>query len=110
VLSAVSNDLPALLLDEKLSVAARQRLEDWLRECKTGDKRAPACRQTGTIGNKTGTGDNGAPGDIAILRPPNRAPLLIVVYTVGSTAPKEKINGAFAAIVSFKNFWLRLRR
>jgi beta-lactamase class A len=36
------NDLQALLLDEKLSVAARQRLEAWLRECKTGDKRLRA--------------------------------------------------------------------
>jgi len=96
------NDLQALLLDEKLSVSARQRLETWLRECKTGDKRLRAgLPSTWNIGDKTGTGDNGAAGDVAIARPPNRAPLLIVAYTVGSTATKEKINGAFAAIGSF---------
>jgi beta-lactamase class A len=101
------NDLQALLLDEKLSVAARQRLEAWLRECKTGDKRLRAgLPSIWNIGDKTGTGDNGAAGDVAIARPPNRAPILIVAYTIGSTAPNEKINEAFAAIGSFiaKNF------
>lgn len=101
------NDLQTLLLDEKLSVSARQRLETWLLECKTGDKRLRAgLPSTWNIGDKTGTGDNSAAGDVAIARPPNRAPLLIVAYTVGSTATKEKINGAFAAIGSFiaKNF------
>jgi beta-lactamase class A len=96
------NDLQALLLDEKLSGSARQRLETWLHECKTGDKRLRAgLPSTWNIGDKTGTGDNGAAGDVAIARPPNRAPLLIVAYTAGSTATKEKINGAFAAIGSF---------
>jgi beta-lactamase class A len=50
------------------------------------------------VGDKTGTGKNGARGDIAIVRPPNRAPILVAVYTVESAAPSEEINEAFATI------------
>jgi beta-lactamase class A len=92
-------DMQGLLLGQKLSAAARQQLEAWLDANTTGDKRLraglpPACQ----VGDKTGTGENGATGDIAIVRPPNRAPILVVVYTVESAASSEKINSAFEAI------------
>jgi beta-lactamase class A len=97
--AAMLNDLKSLLLDEKLSAAGRQRLEGWLVKNTTGDKRLRAgLPSTWQIGDKTGTGENGARGDLAIARPPNREPILIVVYTVGSPAPSDKINEAFAAI------------
>jgi beta-lactamase class A len=93
------NDLKSVLLDETLSVAGRQRLEGWLVKNTTGDKRLRAgLPSTWQIGDKTGSGENAARGDLAIARPPNRAPILIVVYTVESPAPDEKINAAFAAI------------
>ena len=38
------------------------------------------------VGDKTGRGANGATNDIAILRPPSRRPILVAVYSVGSTA------------------------
>jgi beta-lactamase class A len=47
------------------------------------------------VGGKTGTGENGAAGDIAIVRPPNRAPILVAVYLVGSTRPWPDLNAAF---------------
>jgi len=88
-----------VLLDEKLSVAGRQRLEGWLVKNTTGDKRLRAgLPSIWQIGDKTGTGENAARGDLAIARPANRAPILIVVYTVESPAPDDKINAAFAAI------------
>lgn len=97
--ASMLNDLKSLLLDEKLSAAGRQRLEGWLVKNTTGDKRLRAgLPSTWQIGDKTGTGENGARGDVAIARPPDREPILIVVYTVESPAPSEKINEAFAAI------------
>jgi len=97
--AAMLNDLKSVLLDEKLSVAGRQRLEGWLVKNTTGDKRLRAGLPSAwQIGDKTGTGENAARGDLAIARPPNRAPILIVVYTVESPAPDDKINAAFAAI------------
>ena len=38
------------------------------------------------IGDKTGRGANGATNDIAIMRPPDRAPVLLAIYSAGSTA------------------------
>jgi beta-lactamase class A len=96
---AMLNDLKSLLLGETLSGAGRQRLEGWLVKNTTGDKRLRAgLPSTWQTGDKTGTGENGARGDVAIARPPNREPILIVVYTVESNAPDDKINAAFAQI------------
>jgi beta-lactamase class A len=97
--AAMLGDLKSVLLDEKLSVAGRQRLEGWLVKNTTGDKRLRAgLPSTWQIGDKTGTGQNAARGDLAIARPPNRAPILIVVYTVESPTPDDQINATFAAI------------
>jgi beta-lactamase class A len=97
--AAMLNDLRSVLLDERLSAAGRQTLEGWLVKNTTGDKRLRAgLPSTWQIGDKTGTGENGARGDLAIARPPNQGPILIVVYTVESPAPDDKINEAFAAI------------
>ena len=47
------------------------------------------------IGDKTGRGANGATNDIAIIRPPDCAPVLLAIYSVGSTAT---VNDRAAAI------------
>jgi len=97
--AAMLNNFKSLLLGNTLSDASRLQLEAWLIKNTTGAKRLRAGLPSNwQIGDKTGTGENGAAGDIAIVRPPNRAPILIVVYTVESAAPSEKINEAFAAI------------
>jgi beta-lactamase class A len=97
--AAMLNDLKSVLLEQKLSAAGKQTLEGWLIKNTTGDKRLRAgLPSTWQIGDKTGTGENAAWGDLVIARPPNRAPILIVVYTVGSPAPDDKISAAFAAI------------
>jgi beta-lactamase class A len=96
---AMLNNLKSLVLGEQLSAVGRQRLEGWLVKNTTGDKRLrTGLPSTWQVGDKTGTGDNGARGDLAIARPPGREPILIVVYTVESDAPDDKINAAFAAI------------
>jgi beta-lactamase class A len=96
---AMLNNLKSLLLGNTLSDASRRQLEDWLTKNTTGAKRLRAgLLSTWQIGDKTGTGENGATGDIAIVRPPNRSPILVVVYTVESAAPTEQVNEAFAAI------------
>lgn len=97
--ASMLNDLKSLVLGETLSAAGRQKLEGWLVKNTTGDKRLRAgLPSTWQIGDKTGTGKNGARGDVAIVRPPNREPILIVVYTVESPAPDDNINEAFADI------------
>jgi beta-lactamase class A len=88
-----------LLLADNLSAASRQQLEAWLAANTTGNKRIRAGLPKGwRAGDKTGTGENGSTGDIAIVRPPNRAPILAVVYTQGSTVGPDKLNAVFAAV------------
>jgi beta-lactamase class A len=42
-----------------------------------------------SVGDKTGRGANGATNDIAILRSPGRAPIVIAVYSIGSKASSD---------------------
>jgi beta-lactamase class A len=66
--ASMLTDLKTLLLGDTLSAASRQQLEVWLVKNTTGDKRLRAgLPATWQVGDKTGTGENGARGDIAIV-------------------------------------------
>jgi beta-lactamase class A len=78
---AMLDDLKRLTLGDALSKASREKLVRWLANCHTAATRIPAGLPKGwKSGNKTGTGDNGATNDVAILWPPGRAPILMAVY------------------------------
>ncbi len=71
-----------------LSPASRDLLERFFIANTTGSNRLRAGAPHGwRIGDKTGTGDNGATNDIAIMWPPNRSPIFVAVYYSGSSAP-----------------------
>jgi len=97
--SAMVKTLSALLLSDALTPASRQRLEGWMVACTTGQKRLRAGLPAAWIaGDKTGTGERGTVNDVAILRPPHRAPLLVAAYYTGSTAPFEDRNAVLAEV------------
>ena len=50
------------------------------------------------VGDKTRRGSNGATNDIAIMRPPGRAPILLATYSVGSTATPNDRTAAVAEV------------
>jgi beta-lactamase class A len=52
--------------------------------------------KTWRVGDKTGRGANGATNDIAITRPPDRAPILLAIYFVGSSASANDRAAAIA--------------
>lgn len=85
-------DMRELLLGERLSQASREQLIAWLMANKTGDARLRAGLQGWRVGDKTGTGDNGTANDVAIVWPPQRAPLLVTVYLTRATraTPAER--------------------
>ncbi|MGI8435945.1 MAG: class A beta-lactamase [Chthoniobacterales bacterium] len=88
---AMLEDMRRLLLGEALSAPSREQLETWLRGNTTGAGKIRAgVPGDWVVGDKTGSGANGATNDIAILRPPGGAPILLAVYFVGSKAPPEK--------------------
>lgn len=75
-------DLRAYVLGDVLSDDDRTLLTDWLRTNKTGDTTIRAGVPAGwTVGDKTGTGGYGTRNDIAVLWPPHRSPIVLVVMS-----------------------------
>jgi len=97
--AAMVATLKALLLGGTLSPASRQRLEGWMAACTTGRNRLRAGLPAAwAVGDKTGSGNHGTVNDVAILRPPGRAPLLVATYYTGSTAPWDDRNAVLAEV------------
>jgi beta-lactamase class A len=97
--NAMLKDMQALLLGNALSDASRGQLMQWLIGNKTGDTRLRAGLPSGwKVGDKTGTGERGSTNDVAIVRPPNRKPILVTVYLTQTAASAEKRNAAVAAV------------
>ncbi|KAA0699893.1 class A beta-lactamase [Neorhizobium sp. P12A] len=88
-----------LTLGDTLSEASRNHLIDWMVADKVGDARLRAgVPKDWKIGDKTGTGNNGALGDIAVIWPPDRGPFIVAVYIAEATAPMKDLNDVFAAV------------
>src|SRR5665213_1382364 len=93
--AAMLADMRTILLGDVLSAASRQLLASWLIANTTGGERLRASvPATWRIGDKTGTGLNGATGDIAIMWPPNRKPIIVTTYIVESSASLSDRNAA----------------
>jgi beta-lactamase class A len=97
--AAISSDMQRLLLGDALSEASRRKLDDWLQRNETGGSMIRAgVPKTWSVGDKTGRGANGATNDIAIMRPPGRAPILLAIYSVGSTGTANDRAAAIAEV------------
>ena len=97
--AAMAGSLQALLLGSALAPASRQRLEDWMKAATTGRQKLRAgLPATWGVGDKTGAGDRGTMNDLAILRPPGRAPLLVAAFLTGSRASWNAREAALAEI------------
>jgi len=94
---AICSDMQRLLLGDVLSEASRRQLENWLQRNETGGPMIRAgVPKNWIVGDKTGRGSNGATNDIAIMRPPDRAPILLAIYSAGSTATANDREAAIA--------------
>jgi len=97
--TAMVGNLRTLLLGDALSQSSRQLFESWLADNKTGGEMIRAgLPNDWKIGDKTGRGGDGATNDIAIIRPPDKSPILLAIYFVGSTASPEARLGAIADV------------
>jgi beta-lactamase class A len=97
--AALLADVRQLLVGDTLSSSSRQQLEAWLQGNETGAAMIRAgVSKTWIVGDKTGRGANGATNDIAILRPPDRAPIVLAIYSVGSSAPAPDRAAAIAEV------------
>jgi beta-lactamase class A len=92
---ALADDLQALTVGTALSAAARTQLVAWLDSCTTGPDKIRAAVPAGwAVGDKTGSGSYGTSNDLALLRPPGRAPIVVTVLstdlaTADAAAPPD---------------------
>jgi beta-lactamase class A len=97
--NAMVEDMNAILLGSMLSPASREMLVGWMVGAQTGQKRLRAGLPADwRVGDKTGSGDNASANTIAILYPPQRAPILAAVYYTLSNASEAERNGVHAEI------------
>lgn len=98
--NAMASTLQALVLGTKaLSAPSREQLTAWLIANKTGDTRLRAGFAKGwRIGDKTGTGARGTNNDVAVVWPPNKAPIVIAGYLTGATVSATEQNAIWASV------------
>lgn len=90
-------NMQRLLLGNALSESSRHQLEDWLLHNKTGTFMIRAgVPKTWNVGDKTGRCGNGATNDVAIICPPGRAPIVVAIYSIGSTASEDDRSATLA--------------
>jgi len=88
--AAMCADMQRVLLGKVLSESSQHQLEDWLQHNETGALMIRAgVPKTWTVGDKTGRCGNGATNDVAIIRPPGRAPVVFAIYSIGSTSSAD---------------------
>ncbi|MFN3891698.1 MAG: class A beta-lactamase [Beijerinckiaceae bacterium] len=96
---AFARTMRKLLLQDELNATSQQRLAQWLIDNKTGDERLRAgVPKDWRVGDKTGTGKHNTTNDVAILWPPDRAPLIVTVFYAEADAPLAKRNAVIADV------------
>ncbi len=91
-----------IVLGEVLSPASRDRLMNWLIANKTGDTRLRAgLAKDWRVGDKTGAGNHNATNDVAVIWPPNRAPLIVTAYYIDAEGSNDERNAVLADVGRF---------
>jgi beta-lactamase class A len=88
-----------LIFGEVLSLGSRRRLARWMVRSTTGRERLRAgFPAEWRVGDKTGTGPNGAHNDIAFALRPGRPPVLMACYVDGGDASGDVRNRIHAEV------------
>lgn len=96
--AAMEHDMSMLLLGNILSSASWQRLDEWLSKNETGAAMIRAgIPKDWTVGDKTGRGPTNT-NDIAIIRPPGRAPVLLTIYVEGPSTSASVRDAVIAEV------------
>ena len=96
---AMACTLRRVLTENVLTPGSRDRLLGWLVAAETGASRLRAGLPAGwRAGDKTGTGNHGACGDVAIFWSPTGTTWFVAAYLSGSSAPLAELNAAHADI------------
>nr|WP_235588529.1 class A beta-lactamase [Sporosarcina koreensis] len=83
---ALATSLQAFAVSDLLSDDKREMFTDWLKGNATGDKLIRAGAPKGwEVGDKSGAGAYGTRNDIAVVWPPDRAPIVIAILSKHNT-------------------------
>ena len=94
----LAKDLRAYLLGCALHPAQRELLTDWMQRNTTGDKLIRAGVPTDwKVADKTGSASYGTRNDIAVIWPPDRAPIVLTIMSTRSTADATYNDALLAA-------------
>ncbi|HYD88658.1 MAG TPA: class A beta-lactamase [Vitreimonas sp.] len=104
---AQANALNRLLVGDSLRRANRETLRSWMIASTTGRERIRAgLPDDWRVGDKTGTGMNGAHNDVAIAWAPKGDAVLIAVYQDGGNADAETRNGVHREVGALIADWV----
>jgi beta-lactamase class A len=96
---AMAETLQKLMLGETLTLTSKEQLKVWMFGNTTGDARLKSgFDKNWLIGDKTGTCQNGANNDVAIVFPRGLPPFTIAVFYSGSQAESEVKNAVIAEV------------
>jgi beta-lactamase class A len=96
---AMARSLRALVLDDVLSAASRERLQAWLRATTTGDKRLRAgLPHEWTVGDKTGTWSDATVNDCAVVWTPRGGPWVVTAFLCGLPSKRPMEEGTLAEV------------
>lgn len=96
---AMVGDLEALLIGAKLTPRSRAQLETWMRDDRVAGPLIRASLPEGWgIADKTGAGDHGSRGIVALIRTPDGKPWLTAIYLGDSNADLDGRNRAVRRI------------
>ena len=88
--AAMCANMQQLVLGNVLTKSSQHQLEDWLQQNETGAQLIRAgVPKTWIVGDKTGRCGNGATNDVAIIRPPGRAPIVVAIYSINSAGSAD---------------------
>ncbi|AWM80314.1 class A beta-lactamase [Gammaproteobacteria bacterium ESL0073] len=96
---AMSKTLFTLLTGKALTASSRQQLIDWMEADKVGGPLLRSVLPKGWfIADKTGAGEHGSRGIVAVLGPNGKPYRIVIIYLTGSSASMDERNKQIAEI------------
>lgn len=96
---AMSKTLFTLLTGKALTASSRQQLIDWMEADKVGGPLLRSVLPKGWfIADKTGAGEHGSRGIVAVLGPDGKPSRIVIIYLTGSSASMDERNKQIAEI------------
>lgn len=106
---AMSKTLFTLLTGKALTASSRQQLINWMEADKVGEHLLRSVLPKGWfIADKTGAGEHGSRGIVAVLGPDGKPSRIVIIYLTGSSATMDERNKQIAEIgASLIQHWLQ---